>query len=206
MPYLVCDKCRGYYELKEGENSDDFTDECDCGGKLIYSEHIEDVMEDFPETKSSPKVDSGVKILDWFNKQSSGAKAAIGLGIICFIGLILIIGVSGMVYPAEKGYTVERQYPAMLGAFNDQRALEEVSPRATDAEHGYKVTDYGTKLIDKVTVYYGVYIDYDGNSRFCGDVFFQKNGKWYSIGWYDKPGNPNKKQIDEEITKMIRAT
>lgn len=32
--YLVCDTCRGYYQLQEGEEPEDFSDECECGGKL----------------------------------------------------------------------------------------------------------------------------------------------------------------------------
>jgi len=36
--YLVCDKCESYYELQEGESPEDFSDECECGGKLAYSE------------------------------------------------------------------------------------------------------------------------------------------------------------------------
>ena len=36
MSYLVCDKCGSYYELQPGESQDDFTDECECGGKLFY--------------------------------------------------------------------------------------------------------------------------------------------------------------------------
>jgi rRNA maturation endonuclease Nob1 len=32
--YLVCDSCGGYYELQTGETPDDFSDECECGGKL----------------------------------------------------------------------------------------------------------------------------------------------------------------------------
>jgi hypothetical protein len=34
MSYLVCDKCGGCYELQEGESSEDFSDKCECGGKL----------------------------------------------------------------------------------------------------------------------------------------------------------------------------
>lgn len=37
MGYLICDKCGGQYELKDGESPDDF-DKCECGGKLNYSE------------------------------------------------------------------------------------------------------------------------------------------------------------------------
>lgn len=36
MSYLVCDKCGIYYELQPGESPDDFTDQCECGGKLFY--------------------------------------------------------------------------------------------------------------------------------------------------------------------------
>ncbi len=32
--YLVCNTCRGYYQLQKGEDPGDFSDECECGGKL----------------------------------------------------------------------------------------------------------------------------------------------------------------------------
>jgi hypothetical protein len=38
MGYLICDKCGGYYELQPGEKPEDFSNECECGGKLIYSD------------------------------------------------------------------------------------------------------------------------------------------------------------------------
>jgi hypothetical protein len=34
--YLVCDSCGGYYELQTGETPEDFSDECECGGKLDH--------------------------------------------------------------------------------------------------------------------------------------------------------------------------
>nr|WP_319374377.1 DUF2927 domain-containing protein [uncultured Methanobacterium sp.] len=40
MPYLVCEKCGGYYKLQEGESPDDFRDKCECGGDLKYSETL----------------------------------------------------------------------------------------------------------------------------------------------------------------------
>ena len=36
--YLVCDKCGGFYQLKHGESENDFSDSCECGGKLEYKE------------------------------------------------------------------------------------------------------------------------------------------------------------------------
>jgi hypothetical protein len=38
--YLVCDSCNGYYKLQIDESSDDFTSECECGGKLKYKEKL----------------------------------------------------------------------------------------------------------------------------------------------------------------------
>ena len=44
--YLVCNKCNGYYKLQSDESPDDFSNECECGGKLNYyatisaTEHI----------------------------------------------------------------------------------------------------------------------------------------------------------------------
>ncbi|HMK53346.1 MAG TPA: hypothetical protein VK444_01045 [Methanobacteriaceae archaeon] len=47
MGHLVCEKCKSYYELKEGESPDDFIDECNCGGKLRYAENIDIVSPDW---------------------------------------------------------------------------------------------------------------------------------------------------------------
>jgi hypothetical protein len=41
--YLLCDSCGGYYELQPGESKDDFADECECGGKLRYSQTLDDL-------------------------------------------------------------------------------------------------------------------------------------------------------------------
>jgi hypothetical protein len=34
MGYLVCESCKGYYQLEPDESPDDFEDTCECGGKL----------------------------------------------------------------------------------------------------------------------------------------------------------------------------
>jgi uncharacterized membrane protein YeaQ/YmgE (transglycosylase-associated protein family) len=46
MSYLVCDKCGGYYELKDGESPEDFDDECECGGKLENKESFKTIKSD----------------------------------------------------------------------------------------------------------------------------------------------------------------
>lgn len=39
MPYLVCEKCKGYYVLQVGESSKDFG-KCPCGGSLKYTKKL----------------------------------------------------------------------------------------------------------------------------------------------------------------------
>jgi len=34
--YLVCKSCGTYYQIPEGESADDYSDTCECGGKLKY--------------------------------------------------------------------------------------------------------------------------------------------------------------------------
>jgi len=57
MPYLVCEKCKGYYKLKPGESSKDF-EKCNCGGKLKLVDSIED-----PERASDKKFNKQEKII-----------------------------------------------------------------------------------------------------------------------------------------------
>ncbi len=47
MGYLICAKCRGYYELQMGESPEDFTNECNCGGNLKYVEKIDKIDLEF---------------------------------------------------------------------------------------------------------------------------------------------------------------
>lgn len=42
MGYLVCEKCGGYYELKEGEAIDDF-EGCQCGGKFKFVKTLDEL-------------------------------------------------------------------------------------------------------------------------------------------------------------------
>jgi hypothetical protein len=47
--FLYCKKCNGYYSLQEGESVDDF-ESCECGGKLIYVDKIEEIESKNAET------------------------------------------------------------------------------------------------------------------------------------------------------------
>lgn len=40
--YLVCDKCKGYYELHKDESPDDFGS-CQCGGDLTYYTSLNEI-------------------------------------------------------------------------------------------------------------------------------------------------------------------
>lgn len=42
MPFVVCEKCGGYYELQEEESLEDF-ESCLCGGKLNCTENNPEV-------------------------------------------------------------------------------------------------------------------------------------------------------------------
>lgn len=92
MGYLKCQKCGGYYQLRDGESSDDFS-RCLCGGSLIYTESIEDSKAagnvskkfDKPEMSETSKT-PGSKGKRYSNLQLS----KIGL-IIMFIGLFCLI-------------------------------------------------------------------------------------------------------------------
>jgi ribosomal protein L40E len=57
MGYLICDKCKGYYEFQNSESSDNFSLKCDCGGKLKYFETLEssdDNIEKISSTMACP--------------------------------------------------------------------------------------------------------------------------------------------------------
>ncbi len=41
MGYLICSKCKGYYELSKDDSPKDFINECTCGGKIRYVENLD---------------------------------------------------------------------------------------------------------------------------------------------------------------------
>ena len=42
--YLLCENCKGYYELQPDETAEDF-ESCQCGGKLKYLQNL-DLLKD----------------------------------------------------------------------------------------------------------------------------------------------------------------
>lgn len=41
MSYLICTKCKTYYQLEPGESRTDYNDKCSCGAKLRYVENLD---------------------------------------------------------------------------------------------------------------------------------------------------------------------
>jgi len=69
MPYLVCKKCNGYYELQEWESSEDF-EECECGGRLVQvdslsipynTERVKTIVETFKNSEPPKNTNSNGK-------------------------------------------------------------------------------------------------------------------------------------------------
>ncbi len=82
--YLVCDSCFGAYELESGEKPKDFSDECECGGKLTYSKNISNNHMDQDDTKKNKLVKNGMIIF------------VIIAGLIIFITPLAYIGISAI--------------------------------------------------------------------------------------------------------------
>ena len=137
MGYLVCEKCKSYYELQLGEKPEDFDGKCECGGELKYLETIESTdnknMEEMESTVTCPRCGtenpenatlcksckrflkpikaqpsfkpgqntSGAGLFEKWNKQSNAVKALSLIGICC-VGLLLIVGITGMFAPDKN--------------------------------------------------------------------------------------------------------
>jgi len=80
MGYLICEKCEGFYELKEGESPEDFSDKCECGGKLEYVDTIKE-SKNYDINEDVPNID---------NNQSKIKLKSVGIGAISSLLIILL--------------------------------------------------------------------------------------------------------------------
>ena len=124
MGFLVCDKCGGYYELQEGESPSDFTDKCECGGKLKYIENLKDIRRDTEEKPEKSKPLFG-RLKNWWDKQNKDIKVASIVGIFC-VGVLITYGITGMSsadpgFQKYNGQYMSFQYPQ--GWYVDKEAL-----------------------------------------------------------------------------------
>ena len=65
MGYLICNKCKNYYELQPGESPEDFELNCSCGGKLEFIKEL-DTHKKFAEDK--PPIEFTKKDLEFIEK------------------------------------------------------------------------------------------------------------------------------------------
>ncbi len=85
----ICPNCKS-------ENTDDATFCQDCGNELLRTAD--------PGTNKNKKTNSR-GTMDFWNKQSTGRKAVVGIAGICCIGLILIVAFGGMFSPDKTTTT-----------------------------------------------------------------------------------------------------
>lgn len=55
MGFLICSKCKSYYEMQSDESAKDFADNCDCGGKLRFVENLDIVDPHWKQVSISKK-------------------------------------------------------------------------------------------------------------------------------------------------------
>lgn len=130
-----------------------------------------------------------------------------GVLILLIGGLFLVAVLAASGCTSSKDYNITVQNATYSGSFSEQEAIETTQPLSSDAG-AYNITDYGTKTVNGIKLYYISYTDYTKtySSKIIsgGDVYFQKNNNWYYIHWNDKLGNPNKNSIDSEIANKIK--
>ena len=108
MGYLICDSCNRYYELQSGESPYDFNLKCDCGGKLVYSDELNNSTTPKGVSKSG---------LNLFYFKSIYWPVALGIGIIFglvdsyFPTLVLVIPAL-LIIPGFIGFLVPEKNAA----------------------------------------------------------------------------------------------
>jgi len=94
MGYLVCTNCRGYYKLQSSESPEDFS-ECQCGGKLVYKEHIHSKTDD-------DKLQSITSVAPFINEENqSDYKSKVfkipKVLLVCFLAVVAILFKLGVI-------------------------------------------------------------------------------------------------------------
>ncbi|SCG84817.1 DUF4013 domain-containing protein [Methanobacterium congolense] len=81
--YLVCEKCGGYYQLQSGESPEDFSDTCECGGKLKF---VQDLNDNSAEDTISEKQNFKDKLKSLLNNKWNLAFIGVLILVICLVG------------------------------------------------------------------------------------------------------------------------
>jgi hypothetical protein len=161
MPYLVCENCGGYYELKEGEYPNDFENKCQCGSDLRYIESIEEdnlqmedtsqfednqQLEDDSQIEEHPQTDlssdSTFDIGDETDEKENKTHFSRNLfRISAVLAFLVIIIVSASIITHQSG-----SYGVFSPNENEKYSTEEIS---TFMESAFSPDDYGNSY-DKV--------------------------------------------------------
>lgn len=114
MRYLFCDKCERYHELQVGESPENYSDQCECGGKLEYVDYSgEDEFPNIEKNSNPPKDDKGIPILMIFfsaicvyggNLIGNFTITTLGIIGIIFALILLIILIKGLIKTMNVRY------------------------------------------------------------------------------------------------------
>lgn len=109
MGYLICEKCRGYYELQEGESPEEF-DKCLCGGKLRYVENLNENKQGNNTTEKNKLVKD--------DKIGDEDEYVLETVFLCFILIIATIVVTGFLFSNKTTYaTAYNNYTSPVMSF-----------------------------------------------------------------------------------------
>lgn len=109
LGYLICERCKGYYELQEGESPEEF-DKCLCGGKLRYVENLNENKWGNSTTEKNKPV-KGDKIGD-------EDEYVLETVFLCFILIIATIVVTGFLFSNKTTYaTAYNNYTSPVMSF-----------------------------------------------------------------------------------------
>lgn len=101
---VKCEKCGKEYDLNPREDPSSY--QCECGGEL--SSTI--ISDESPKTEQKP----GKK--EW--KDLSKGEKAIGLGLLCIIGLIIIVALGALFSPNQSTSSAQKTYSGQGMTFN----------------------------------------------------------------------------------------
>ncbi|BDZ68605.1 zinc ribbon domain-containing protein [Methanobacterium ferruginis] len=139
MGYLVCQNCKGYYELEEDEKPEDFDDECECGGILFFLDSDEQIDDDllFNETIICPFCGSETPIIANFCGEC-------GENIVTLLESVYDDEYTDEDKSKKKGKSWE-EYQAFVLAKAKREAAESVSlVHEVLDEHGYYISKGGS--------------------------------------------------------------
>ena len=205
MGYLVCGECGGYYKLKEDEYQDDFSNKCECGGKLGYKDSVDSnnnlkenaIITLCPQCgmenpansifcqECGKNIENNSPSLKNINTPSNTSKSSngnhrkrnyiVGSLVVICLGLFLIVGIGGMIAPDKSVTNVSNVNQSQV---NTSNAGPTSTPQQDKAANDYN-SGYDAGYKD------GYYLNSPGT--YSGDY-----GDGYNVGY--KLGKQDKQQ------------